>query len=39
MVGLGRRPSHRVVFTIRPEGVVVLRVRHLAQERIAADDV
>jgi plasmid stabilization system protein ParE len=26
-----RRKTHRAVFTIRPEAVVVLRVRHVAQ--------
>lgn len=35
--GLGRRPTHRAVFTIRPTEVVILRVRHLAQGPIAPD--
>ncbi|REJ67483.1 MAG: type II toxin-antitoxin system RelE/ParE family toxin [Planctomycetota bacterium] len=30
--GLGSRATHRVIFTIRPEKVVVLTVRHLAQD-------
>lgn len=29
--GLGSRPTHRIVFTMRHDRVVVLRVRHLAQ--------
>jgi hypothetical protein len=32
--GLGSRPTHRLVFVIRPHDVVVLRVRHLAQDAI-----
>ena len=32
--GIGRKPTHRLVFTIRPKEVVILRVRHLAQEEI-----
>lgn len=33
--GLGRRPTHRAVFTIRSEAVVVLTVRHTAQRGLA----
>jgi len=32
--GLGRKPTHRAVFTIRPDMVLVLRIRHLAQRPI-----
>jgi hypothetical protein len=32
--GIGRKPTHRLVFTIRPKEVVILRVRHLAQQDI-----
>jgi plasmid stabilization system protein ParE len=32
--GLSGKRTHRIVFTIRPNTVVVLRVRHLAQEDI-----
>lgn len=35
--GIGRRPSHRVVYTIHRDKVVVLRVRHLAQQEIEVD--
>jgi len=35
--GIGSRPTHRVVYTIRPRDVVVLRVRHLAQQEIAPE--
>jgi plasmid stabilization system protein ParE len=30
--GIGARPTHRVLFTIRPGAVVVLAVRHAAQQ-------
>jgi plasmid stabilization system protein ParE len=30
--GLGSRPTHRALFTIRPEAVVVVSVRHAAQQ-------
>ena len=32
--GLSRRPTHRLVYTIFHDRVVVLRVRHLAQQAI-----
>jgi plasmid stabilization system protein ParE len=32
--GLGRHATHRIVYTIRLNEVVVLRVRHLAQQEI-----
>lgn len=32
--GIGRKPTHRLVYTIRTREVVVLRLRHLAQEAI-----
>lgn len=32
--GLGSRPTHRIVFTMRHDRAVVLRVRHLAQRDI-----
>ena len=36
--GLGGSLTHRAVFTIRPDMVLVLRIRHLAQDKISADD-
>ena len=36
--GLGKRPTHRAVFTIRPDLVLVLRIRHLAQQRLSPDN-
>jgi len=37
--GLGHRPTHRAVFTIRENTVVILRVRHLAQDQIGPGDI
>ena len=37
--GLGSHPTHRAVFTIRPDAVVVLTTRHLAQRDITLDDI
>jgi plasmid stabilization system protein ParE len=39
LFGLGRRPTHRAVFTIRGEEVFVLTVRHLAQRELSPDDI
>jgi len=36
--GLGAKSTHRAVFAIRPDQVLVLRIRHLAQQDISADD-
>jgi plasmid stabilization system protein ParE len=37
--GLGRRPTHRVVFAIDGNTVVVLRVRHTSQDALTLDDL
>ena len=37
--GLGSRPTHRVLFTIRPEKVVVVAVRHAAQQDFEPADL
>jgi len=37
--GLGSRPTHRAVFTIRPDVVLVLAIRHVAQDMITRDDL
>ncbi|MGE0375444.1 MAG: type II toxin-antitoxin system RelE/ParE family toxin [Planctomycetaceae bacterium] len=37
--GLGRRPTHRVVFTIRPGRVIIHAVRHYAQRDLTEDDL
>lgn len=37
--GLGSHPTHRVIYTVRPDSVVVLSVRHAAQQDLAEDDL
>ena len=37
--GLGRRPTHRAVFTTRPDMVLVLRIRHLARKHLSFGDL
>ena len=32
LFGLGRRPTHRALFVVRPESVYVFSVRHVSQE-------
>lgn len=39
LFGLGRRPSHRVIFAIRESCVVVYAIRHNAQADLTADDL
>lgn len=37
--GLGRRPTHRAVFAIRPNVVVIYAIQHLAQRDLTLDDL
>ncbi|MCH8043239.1 MAG: type II toxin-antitoxin system RelE/ParE family toxin [Planctomycetes bacterium] len=37
--GSGRRKTHRALFVIRPDKVVVHAIRHLAQQDITLDDL
>jgi plasmid stabilization system protein ParE len=37
--GLSGKPTHRALYTIRGEQVVILRVRHVAQQPLSSDDV
>ena len=37
--GGGRKATHRLVFAIRPDKVVVYAVRHLAQRELSPDDL
>ncbi|MCE9604008.1 MAG: type II toxin-antitoxin system RelE/ParE family toxin [Planctomycetia bacterium] len=37
--GLGSRPTHRAVFTIVKQTVIVLAVRHFAQDTLRAGDI
>ena len=37
--GIGSRPTHRAVFTIRPDTVLVLTIRHAAQAELTEGDL
>lgn len=37
--GLGRRKTHRAVFAIRPDYVVVYAIRHLAADDLSPEDI
>jgi plasmid stabilization system protein ParE len=37
--GVSRRPTHRIVFTIDGDTVIVLRVRHSARRDLTLDDL
>jgi len=37
--GLGSKPTHRALYTVRTDRVVIVRVRHLAQEPLASDEL
>lgn len=39
LFGLGRRATHRIVFVIDGDTVVVLRVRHSSQGALALDEI
>lgn len=36
---VGRRPTHRIIFTVADELVLVLAVRHVAQDELEPDDL
>jgi plasmid stabilization system protein ParE len=37
--GVGTRRTHRLVFVIRPDRIVVYRLQHLAQKDLSIDDL
>lgn len=39
LFGLGRRPTHRVLFSIEPDRVLVFAVRHVGQDAVSPDDL
>ena len=39
LFGLGRRATHRAVFAVRGDEVVVLSIRHVAQRDLSPEDV
>lgn len=39
LFGLGRRPTHRVVFGLDGDTVIIFRVRHTSQDALTRDDL
>ena len=39
LFGIGKRPTHRIVFTIEAGTVTILRVRHASQRDLEPDDL
>jgi plasmid stabilization system protein ParE len=37
--GLGRRKTHRAIFAIRQDSVVIYAIRHTAQDDVTADEL
>jgi plasmid stabilization system protein ParE len=37
--GVGSKRTHRVLFTVRPDMIFVLRIQHQAQRPLTADDI
>ena len=38
LYGLGRRKTHRAIFEVRGDDIIVHAIRHLAQEALSAED-
>jgi plasmid stabilization system protein ParE len=39
LFGIGRRHTHRIIFTVGGQTVTVLRVRHTSQQNLRADEL
>lgn len=39
LFGLGRRKSHRIVYAVQDQCVVILRIRHTSQDDLTHDDL
>ena len=39
LFGIGRKPTHRIVFTVSEKIVTVLRVRHSSQDALQGEDI
>jgi plasmid stabilization system protein ParE len=39
LYGLGRKPTHRLVFAIDRETVIIFRIRHTSQDALSPDDL
>lgn len=37
--GIGSHPTHRALFVIRPEAVVVVSIRHVSQQDVTPNDL
>ena len=37
--GVGSQPTHRAIFTVRPDTVVVLTIRHTSQKDLEPEDL
>ena len=37
--GIGKHPTHRIIFTIERDTVIILRVRHTSQQDLTAADL
>lgn len=39
LFGLGSKPTHRALYTIRPDMIYVLLIRHVSQRPVTIDDL
>jgi plasmid stabilization system protein ParE len=39
LFGLGRKPSHRIVFGIEGDEIIIFRIRHTSQDFLSPDDL
>lgn len=39
LFGIGRRPTHRILFAVENDVVIVLRVRHTSQQDLSESDL
>jgi plasmid stabilization system protein ParE len=39
LYGIGRRKTHRIIFAVRPEAVIVHAIRHVAEDELTPDDL
>lgn len=39
LYGIGRRPTHRILFSVENETVIILRVLHNAQQHLRPDQI
>jgi plasmid stabilization system protein ParE len=39
LFGIGRRPTHRIIFTVGDKVITILRIRHSSQDALDSDDL